>query len=306
MTKYQLPIIENPVLLPTGKQHISFSEMTDWIDCSYRHKLKHIDKVNLDKPSIHTEFGSTIHDALEEYLLNRKPFTSEMFNEINKTFRLKMEVLNTNHPGSASEKDINDFAKSIEPILLAVPDWLEEQFPGWEPIAAEWNLYEKVEKQKSKFFKGYIDCIIRVPKKKKIRTSNKQTPMRLSELRGVEAETEYDIYIVDWKTTSWGWDANKKRDFNKQMQLVLYKHFWCKYFGFDLKQVKTGFVLLKRTPKAKTGERCEFVPVSVGPKTEERALSTMQNMLNQLQQKRFIKNRSSCQYCVYSGTEHCT
>ena len=32
--------------LLTGKPHVSFSEIKDWVECSYRHKLIHIDKLS--------------------------------------------------------------------------------------------------------------------------------------------------------------------------------------------------------------------------------------------------------------------
>lgn len=113
-------------------------------------------------------------------------------------------------------------------------------------------------------------------------------------------------FILTHNTTSWGWDAMKKRDFQKQLQLVFYKHYFCRLLGLRLDQVKCGFVLLKRTPRKSDNSRCELVPVSVGPKTEARALEVLNNMINQVASGRAIKNRNSCRFCDYNGTEHCT
>lgn len=304
MQKKELPVLNEKYILPTGKHHLSYSELSDWLSCSFRHKLKHIDKINLDKPSIHTEFGSTIHDALENFLNTKNSITDEVVEKAKNQFFELMNKLKQIDEKLYVEEEVLEFSESIGPILKQVPDWLETEFPGWQPVAAEWELFESVEKQKEKFFKGFIDCVIKVPVKQR-KSVNNHSPMRMSELTGDKnTEQEFQTVVLDWKTTSWGWAADKKRDFQKQLQLVLYKHFWCKIHNLDLKQVKTGFVLLKRTPK-KDGSRCEFVPVSVGPKTEEKALEIVQNMLNQLQQRRFVKNRSSCMYCVYSGTKHC-
>lgn len=305
MQKKELPVLNEKYNLPTNKQHISYSELAEWLNCSFFHKLKHIDKISLDKPSIHTEFGSTIHDALENFLNTREPITDETVEKAKIQFFESMNKLKEIDEKLYKEEEVLEFSESIGPLLKQVPEWLETEFPGWQPVAAEWALYEAIEKQKDKYFKGFIDCIIKVPVKQR-KAANKNSPMRLSELTGdtETTEPEFQTIVLDWKTTAWGWTADKKRDFQKQLQLVLYKHFWCKINNLDLKQVKTGFVLLKRTPK-KDGLRCEFVPVSVGPKTEEKALEIVQNMINQLQQRRFVKNRSSCMYCVYSGTKHC-
>ena len=54
--------------LPTGKCHVSFSEMRDWQDCSYRHKLKHVQKIELSKPGPLLDFGKAVHASCEDYL----------------------------------------------------------------------------------------------------------------------------------------------------------------------------------------------------------------------------------------------
>ena len=50
---------------------------------------------------------------------------------------------------------------------------------------------------------------------------------------------------------------------------------------------------------------CELVTVSVGDKAVEKAMGTIDNMLGYIQKKMFPKNRESCKYCPYNGTEHC-
>lgn len=319
--KYQLPLFEDPTLLPTGKSHVSYSEISDWMDCSYRHRLKHIEKINLGKPSIHTEYGQVIHDLLENYILGKNKLEEESIEGARKQFREHCDKLKEEHGVEVSDKDFNDFSASIPDIANAVPEFLNETFPEWTGFAAEHALYESVAGQTNKWFKGYIDTIIRIPKNaRKKRGSSlpdsegKAVPMRLSELVGqVKTDEEkqqfgdgYEFWILDWKTTSWGWDAMKKRDFQKQLQLVFYKHYFCRLLGLRLDQVKCGFVLLKRTPRKSDNSRCELVPVSVGPKTEAKALEVLNNMINQVASGRAIKNRNSCRFCDYNGTEHCT
>jgi hypothetical protein len=319
--KYQLPLFEDPTLLPTGKSHVSYSEISDWMDCSYRHRLKHIEKINLGKPSIHTEYGQVIHDLLENYILGKNKLEEESIEGARKQFREHCDKLKEEHGIEVSDKDFNDFSASIPEIANAVPEFLNETFPEWTGFAAEHALYESVAGQTNKWFKGYIDTIIRIPKNaRKKRGSSlpdsegKAVPMRLSELVGqVKTDEEkqqfgdgYEFWILDWKTTSWGWDAMKKRDFQKQLQLVFYKHYFCRLLGLRLDQVKCGFVLLKRTPRKSDNSRCELVPVSVGPKTEAKALEVLNNMINQVASGRAIKNRNSCRFCDYNGTEHCT
>lgn len=332
--KRRLEVITEPgaSLFPTGKAHVSYSEISDWMDCSFRHKLKHIDKINLDKPSIHTEYGRAIHDALEGFVLTKTPPSAS---DTAQTFRDLMDKLATEHQVVHEEKEINSFAGSIESLLKSVPAFLDEEFPGWHAHSAEMALMEAIEGQDNKKFKGFIDTVIRVPRTRKAAKKpsagpsvSSNTIMRLSELRALSGQTaetkeqevlssdspavlnpqdeDCDYYVLDWKTTNYGWSPDKKRDYQKQLQLILYKHFFCKIMNLPLDRVKCGFVLLKRTPRKSDGQHVEYVPVSVGPKTQEKALKTLHDMINQMQAKRTLKNRNSCRYCAYNGTVHCT
>lgn len=328
--KIQLPLFEDTSLLPTGKVHVSYSEISDWLDCSYRHKLKHIDKINLDKPSIHTEYGRAIHDALEGFVMSKVAPVPE---EVASNFEGLMAKLASEHNVVHEKKEIESFSKSIPSLLKAVPAFLDSEFPGWSAHAAEMALMESIEGQTNKKFKGFIDSVIRVPRSAKsiAKTStshsvSSNTIMRLSELKALSAQVaetqekqvlsekdsaesppvEYDYYIIDWKTTNYGWSPDKKRDYQKQLQLILYKHFFCKIMNLPLERVKCGFVLLKRTPRKSDNSHVEYIPVSVGPKTQEKGLKTLHDMINQIQARRTLKNRNSCRYCAYNGTEHCT
>ena len=60
-------------------------------------------------------------------------------------------------------------------------------------------------------------------------------------------------------------------------QLILYKHFWSRKHNVPLKDIRCGFILLKRG--GKPGNMCELVPVSVGPKSLDRATKMMSNMI---------------------------
>ena len=86
-------------------------------------------------------------------------------------------------------------------------------------------------------------------------------------------------------------------------QLVLYKNFWSHKTNTDPKDVRCGFVLLKRA--AKPGAHCELVTASVGETTTERNLTVINDMLASVKRGMAIKNRNSCTYCPYKDTPHC-
>ena len=306
-----------PSTFPNKKHHVSFSEVKDWIECSWRHKKKHVEKIELDGPSIHTEFGQVVHDAMEHYIIldpkDRKPIDAAPYVE---EFRSRMPALIAKEQNEKKRatlvKNVEKFSKEMPPLLEQAPKWLDEQFPGWVALGAELKLYEPIKGQDIRF-KGFVDGILKVPKRRKKRTKLQQKgKIRLDCMIENQdtavyetVEGKFDYWILDWKTTDWGWKAEKKRDKTQQLQIMLYKIFGCQALGMDLKDTKCGFVLLKRRPRKSDGSQCELIPVSVGPKAQERALKQLNSMINQVKQKRAIKNRMSCLFCRYKNTEHC-
>jgi len=109
-------------------------------------------------------------------------------------------------------------------------------------------------------------------------------------------------FIVTHNTCSYFWPVAKRIDPKKTMQLAFYKHFYARKHNLTLKDVKCGFILLRRSKKK---GNCELVTVSVGDKAVEKAMGTIDTMLGYIQKRMFPKNRESCKYCPYAGTEHC-
>lgn len=257
-------------LLPTGKPHISFSELRSWKDCSWRHMLEQVKKVDMSKPSVILDFGTSVHAAHEAFMN-----TGTM--DVDIAIRMLREFWKEHE----HNESIVQFEKGASDVLQEVPAYYNATFPNWKPVGAEHMLYESIEGHPHAF-KGYIDAIIEAdgPRNKRL------------------------YWIIDAKTTTWGWSMEKKRNEMVKNQLVLYKAFWSKKMNVDPKNVRCGFLLLKRT--AKPGSRCELVTVSVGDKSIEKARKHVSNMLVTVKRGIAIKNRYSCTYCQYKGTEHCT
>tara|TARA_R110002060_G_scaffold54092_1_gene64711 strand:+ start:1520 stop:2347 length:828 start_codon:yes stop_codon:yes gene_type:complete len=271
---------------PTGKPHVSFSEIKCWKECSWRHKLIHIDKVNLNEPSPYLDFGTAVHEGCETLLETKKVDKQKLFKNITDAwdkYGFDDPGWVEKQPGWYKYAPVDEWCSWAENMWDEVPDFLDETFPGWECFEAEEMLYESVE-NKDLNFKGYIDGVIKVPKKK---------------------GEGYNYWIIDWKTSqSYGWRRQKKQDILMTAQLILYKHFWSKKHSVELKDIRCGFVLLKRG--GKPGNICELVTVSVGPKALERALKIMNNMIGTVKKGFFLKNRNSCKYCAFENTKFCT
>ena len=51
--------------------HISYSELKEWTDCAWKHKLNYIDKIKQFKGNEHTSFGSALHTVCEELVQSK-------------------------------------------------------------------------------------------------------------------------------------------------------------------------------------------------------------------------------------------
>jgi len=278
---------ESEILFPTGKKHISFSEVKQWKECSYRHKLVYIDKIDMFNDSPYLHFGTAVHEGCETLISTGKVDRDGILSVMKESWQ-KAGFENpdwyTNQPGWYKHQPVEEWERWANNMWDEVSTFLDTTFPGWECFKAEEQLYEEIENlDKELSFKGFIDAVFKVPKKK---------------------GKGFEYWIVDWKTAgAYGWRRDKKQDLGMTAQLILYKHFWAKKHNIDLKDIRCAFILLKRG--GKPGKVCDIVNVSVGPKTHAKGVKLMRNMIKSVRKGMFLKNRHSCTFCPYEGTEHC-
>jgi RecB family exonuclease len=250
--------------------HISYSELKDWAFCAWFHKLTRVDKV--DEGFVgneYTAFGNAVHNVCEKTLLKEEHDPKKVFLE-------DFERIVRNIPGyDPDEKMVSDMKGQGVSLLPFIEPALNDYFKDFEVLNAEEDLMVPIEGTEYNF-KGFIDGIVKTPDGK--------------------------IHIFDWKTCSWGWDARRRADALVTYQLTLYKHFYCIKHDIDPKNVETHFALLKRTAKK---NRVEFFRVTSGPRKIQNALKLLNTALYNIKNSRYIKNRLSCNKCMFKGTEHC-
>ena len=279
-------------ILPNHKPHVSYSEIRNWKECAWRHKLAYIDQLDVFENSPYLSYGTAVHDGIENFLLTGNMHIEKVLENIKKEWEthgfdskkyIEEQALIRESNGWKPKPHIYletwlEYAKNS---LEEIPDFLSKTFGNYEVVSAEEELYEHVPEVNA-YFKGFIDALIKTKDKK-----------------------GNDVYwVIDWKTAGdKGWFASKKRDILTWAQIALYKHFWRTKKNIDIKSVRCGFVLLKRgAPK---GNTCELVKVSVGPKAEEKCTSMLRSMVLSMKRGIFLKNRNSCMFCNFKGTENC-
>jgi len=282
---------ELPVL-PTGKPHVSFSEVKMWKECPWRHKLTHIDKLSIQEPSTHLHYGTIVHEAVENFLNTGKMDIDSCKKQIELAwgefgfdsvdFIKKQEEKAQAQGWKYRHDNLSSWKESAENCLTRLPSFMDENFGEWRSIEAEHKLYEDISGATGEKFKGFIDAIL------------------LSKKNGKKK-----AWIIDWKTSSpRGWDRKKREDFLMQAQLMLYKSFWSEKMQLRSRDISCGFVLLKK--KTKTEKSVQLIDVSAGPKSMEKSQKLVRSAIKGIKSGLLLKNRESCRFCEFKDTIHCT
>mgnify|MGYP003626823700 CR=1 FL=1 len=279
------------MIFPTGKPHVSYSEIKIWKECTWKHKKMYIDKIQTWEDNPYAEFGTIIHDTIENYLKTGEMNTGEIEQKLrakwdeygfeDPDYIKKMHIQRAKFDLKYRHEKFSSWVKSAFSILESIPNFMKDNFGDWTYISAEEQLYESIAGQELKF-KGFIDAIIK------------------SNINGKEK-----YWIIDWKTTGpRGWYADKRRDFLTQAQIGLYKKYWSQRENIPMNQIGCGYALLKRNTKP---EKCAwFMQVSVGPTFVAKADKLVDSMVRTVNKGLFLKNRTSCRFCSFYQTEHCT
>lgn len=212
-----------------AKKTISYSQFALWCQCPYSWKLQYVDKALPWTDNIHTLFGTSMHEVLQEYI---KVMYTDSIKEADKLIlheeledRLKknfMEIKMRNGGEDFCSKDemtefYNDGLRILEFFKRKRADYFSKK--GYELLGIETMLnYDLPNNLK---FKGFIDLII----KDNIRNR---------------------IKIIDIKTSSWGWNKYQKADKNKTDQLLLYKSFYSKQHDVPLDRIDVEYFIVKR------------------------------------------------------------
>lgn len=267
--------------------HISFSALKTWKDCPYKFKLVYKDKISAFHANEFTLFGNAVHEYCETMHTKQYASEQEQHEEFDNIFtkwltnHCQEKYGDPNFEEHMNAEMISEMFNQGKNIVVIVLPSLQEYFGDFVVLGIEENLYEKIDEFKSYDydFKGFVDLIIQT--------------------------SDGKIHIIDFKTTSWGWDAKKKSDPLVTYQLTLYKNYLCKKHDWEPKKVETYFVLLKRTA---TKDQAEVLRITSGNKKTQNALKMLHEVVYNVGKKTplWFKNRKSCKYCPFYNTEHCT
>jgi hypothetical protein len=287
-----------------GEKTISYSQFAMWSTCPQKWKLTYIDGNRLGGPSIHTCFGTAFHETLQWYLHVMYTESVKQAEQINlheclheqmiQNYMMSVNSLNGVH--FSNPQQLQEFFEDGVAIL----DWIKRHRSTYfsstqfELIGIEIPLYIQASDVNVKvIMNGFLDIVLR------------------------EKETG-KIVIIDIKTSTKGWNAYAKADKTKASQLVLYKSYFAKQYGYDEDAIDIKYFIVKRKliegfmyPQKRVQE---FVPASGKPtrnKLQKEIANFVATSFNKdgsyndaaIHPAIANKGKSNCRWCEYSNRE---
>lgn len=211
---------------------ISYSQYSMWSNCGHAWKLKYVDGHRVDDSSIHTIFGTAMHEVIQDWLhiLYNESEVKAKTVFLHDTFKDKLLTLFKENivekDGEkvflADKKTLTEFYEQGCQIITYVQNNYKKLFPTSNTELYGIEVELDIEVRPNVQYVGFIDIV----------TYNKLTK-------------KYVLY--DLKTSRAGWTQDEKSNPTKIGQLLLYKKFFSQQKGIPEDNISVEFVILKRT-----------------------------------------------------------
>lgn len=210
-------------------KQVSYSQYSLWNQCPYQWKLQYVDKIKTSEPSIHTIFGSAMHEVIQLYLGCMYNFTAKEADQQNleDLLRRKMkefyekEIVETEKLHLVKREDMVEFYEQG----LEIIDWFRKKRNqyfskrSWTLLGIEERLAIPI--RGDLHFLGFLDVVLK------------------DEISG-------KIKIIDIKTATMGWNKYQKADVIKSDQLLLYKEYYAQKHDVPVDKIDIEFLIFKR------------------------------------------------------------
>ena len=282
-------------------KNISYSQYSMWAQCPHRWKTAYIDEKKEYSESIHTLFGSSMHEVIQAFLTVMYYDTAKLAEQLplEDMLRTRMkrnfeDALKENGGVEfCTERDMVEFYMQGVEILTFLRKKRAHYFSkkGYELIGIEVPLdYDMPNNIK---FVGYLDVVIK------------------DTVRNV-------IKIYDIMTSTMGWNKYMKADKLKSDQLLLYKQFYAKQYNHPIEKIEVEFFIVKRKLWENTDypqKRVQkFVPANGKPsinqvvKRLDEFMTECFNSDGEYNTEYTYKKEASkknCRFCDFNQTEYC-
>ena len=284
------------------QKNISYSQFSLFHDCHKRWSLYYKEGHKVFNSSIHTVFGTALHEVLQHYLdvmydksgaeadrIN----TYEFFQSALRTEYKKQYKANNNQHFSSPDELRQFFDEGIE-IIRDFAKNRNKHFTkrGWWLVGCEVPIQLAPDSDRPNvIYKGFLDVVM-------------------------YHEPTDTFKIIDIKTSRSGWNNKVKKDELKQFQLILYKKYFSEIFNIDPKKIEIAYFIVKRQlweSKDFVIKRIQSFSPPSGKTKMKRAGLAIQNFLDgAFDYKSKYKEvehqpveNNNCRWCPYHKTHLC-
>ena len=207
------------------KKNVSFSQFSWYLKCPHHFFLDRVKNLKEFTDTINTCFGTAVHEAIQLYIktLYTEGFEKADSLEVFKLFKEYFERELSDKKIKYTDEDYTGFIFDGEDIIKEFLNTSTriENFPNnkYEFLGVETEIDMPIKNNVN--FMAYIDLVLK----------DKKTG---------------DIKIIDFKTSTNGWNKYTKDDYTKLSQLLLYKAFYSRKFNIPLNKIDVEFFILKR------------------------------------------------------------
>tara|TARA_R100000900_G_scaffold137259_2_gene115643 strand:+ start:230 stop:1174 length:945 start_codon:yes stop_codon:yes gene_type:complete len=286
------------------QKNVSYSQLSMFRQCPKKWSLQYKEGHKTYTPTIHTVFGSALHEALQHYLTvmydvsgaaaDREDIIGIFEEKLSEEYRVQYKKNGNSHFSDAVElrEFFEDGVNIINYLIKKRSRYFSKKntyLAGCEvPIIITPNKrYTNV------VYQGYLDVVL-------------------------YNETLDEFTIIDIKTSTKGWSKWAKKDEDKQFQLILYKKFFSETFNIPLEKINIEFFIVKR----KLWESEDYVIPRIQqfvPASGKVKMNKATNALNEFITKVFDREgyaeidhqptpdnpNNNCNWCAFNKTHLC-
>lgn len=216
---------------PENCIYISYSQYSSYQKCPQQWKIKYIDKVKEYTPSIHTVFGTSMHNVVQHWLQvlftktvkesEALDFPALLLNELKVNYAADVEKLG-NH--FSTKEQLTEFyldgLETLKYLRKKRTNYFDRK--NQELVGTELPIYfAPAEDKPNVVLMGFLDIVLKEKKGSK-------------------------FFIPDLKTSGKGWNKWDKADQTKIDQLLIYKLYFSKQYNIPIEEIEVEFIILKR------------------------------------------------------------
>jgi hypothetical protein len=284
------------------QKSISYSQMSMFNECPKKWSLQYREGHKQFTSSIHTVFGTALHETLQHYLtvmyeqsgaaadrLNTSEFLEEKLRE---EYKAQYKANNNQH--FVSPDELREFYEDGVAIIREFSKDKTKYFGkrGWHLVGCEIPIIVTPNpKLQNVMFQGYLDIVLYNEKTNKIK-------------------------IIDIKTSRQGWGKKEKGDPNKQLQLITYKKYFSEIYNFPIDNIDIEFMIVKRKvfeSDLYVIKRVQIFKPTSGKVKLNRVAKTINAFLEQAFDRNGFKDvehqprkNDNCKWCPFHKTHLCS